>query len=112
MGRFEDDKMIAAVDKAVADGFIISGAKKFIRANEKELKKTLDSFIKDVTLEAKTYVGPASGKPKVPGFLGMRRKKTELAAEIRLAFMEKVWMALLSGCIVSMIFPSCCGGWY
>jgi hypothetical protein len=90
LGKYEDEKIIESVDVAVADSFFISNTKKFKKANDKQLKKTMDQVIKDVRQEAKTYSGPASGKPKVPGIFGKYKLKQELSAQIRIAFVENV----------------------
>jgi hypothetical protein len=100
LGHNEDEKIINAIDKIVEERFIISGSRKFAKANEKKVKKTVADFLKNIKIEAKNYSGPPSGKPKVPGYLGTYRKKLEVAANIREAFIQQVFCFFFFFCLL------------
>ena len=90
LGRYTDDTITAHVDEAVATAFTVSSSKRFKKATAKGLTDSLTAFVDGIKSEAKTYDGPPSGKPTVPNFFALRRKRKELAVELQMRFIEQV----------------------
>lgn len=90
LGANEDAATKVAVDEAVRDGYIISSSKKFLKATSEDVKQKAKEYVDEIKAELKGYVGPASGKPKVPSHWGVYKKKKEILMQIRQVFIEKV----------------------
>ena len=46
LGHNEDEQIINSINNTVSERFLIAGSKKFAKANEKRIKKTVVEFVK------------------------------------------------------------------
>jgi hypothetical protein len=89
LGNEQDSVALAAVNKEVADKFVIMGTHNFQKTLTKAVDKKVNIVLKKQVQQFSEYNGPAAGRPKKPTFFWIWDQRKNIIAEMQKGFLAQ-----------------------